>query len=607
MTTGDSTETSGRPLLEWLLAKYPDTPKKRAKQWITAGRVSVNGVILRQPNQSIPDPKGALELLDRRATALDCGKDGWQIHPRVAILYLDAALAVVNKGPGLLSVPAEPDDLSALNILADFLAGKLRAYDRGVDGRGYSLPPAYRRLEPLPVHRLDQYTSGVFCMAMNPAARQRLIDQLKVHSMKREYVAYVKGRPSKPQGTWRNWLKLSDDQLRQFVISEADAKAAGDEAQEAITHYEVVAEFPLAGEPAGRDQASGAPRDGPQTSNPRAGRARRFSVGGRSDLPPEISRGRPQSCAHRFPAPGVARRNPEPRPPRQTRRANDLDRSPAQRSAPTRSQFAIEPGVSARRVIIVGGGAAGFFAAITCAEAKPDADVTILEKSAQFLSKVRISGGGRCNVTHACFDARDFATRFPRGEQPLIGPFQRFQARDTVAWFEARGVKLKTESDGRMFPVTDSSETIINCLVESAKAAGVKLVANCGVQRLSKKADGKFEATLSTGKTDACDRVLLATGGCRTAAAGQLAVSLGHTLEPPVPSLFTFHTATPWLHKLAGISVDSAEVSIPGTGLREQGAVLATHSGLEWTGRSCVSPHGVRGNYTTATTSFRFT
>jgi predicted Rossmann fold flavoprotein len=236
--------------------------------------------------------------------------------------------------------------------------------------------------------------------------------------------------------------------------------------------------------------------------------------------------------------------------------------------------------VNAQRVVIAGGGAAGFFGAITCAEAKPNADITILEKSSQFLSKVRISGGGRCNVTHACFDARDFATRFPRGEQPLIGPFQRFQARDTVKWFEARGVKLKTESDGRMFPVTDSSETIIDCLVDSAKASGVRLVTNCGVQRLSKRAEGGFEVTLSTGKSDECDRVLLATGGCRTATAGQLAVSLGHTLEPPVPSLFTFHTATPWLHKLAGISVDSAETSIPGTGLRERGAVLVTHSGL---------------------------
>ena len=108
-----------------------------------------------------------------------------------------------------------------------------------------------------------------------------------------------------------------------------------------------------------------------------------------------------------------------------------------------------------RRIVIAGGGAAGFFAAITCAEAAPDAEVTILEKGAQFLSKVKISGGGRCNVTHACFDARELTARYPRGERALLAPFKRFQASDTVAWFEARGVKLKTEDDGRMFPVSD--------------------------------------------------------------------------------------------------------------------------------------------------------
>src|SRR5882724_9916813 len=199
--------------------------------------------------------------------------------------------------------------------------------------------------------------------------------------------------------------------------------------------------------------------------------------------------------------------------------------------------------MNSRRVMVAGGGAAGFFAAITCAEAMPTAEVTILEKSAQFLTKVRISGGGRCNVTHACFDAREFATRFPRGERPLIGPFQRFQASDTVAWFKERGVKLKTESDGRMFPTSDSSETIIDCLVGAAKAAGVKLVAYCGVERVAKVESGVFDLTLSNGKTQECDRLLLATGGCRTVAEGQLAVSLGHTLEPPVPSLFTFHSA----------------------------------------------------------------
>jgi 23S rRNA pseudouridine1911/1915/1917 synthase len=245
MVTEDSTDGLTRPLLEWLLEKYPDTPRKRAKQWILAGRVSINGVIIRQPSTMILNPSDTLELLDRKATALDCGQDGWQIHPRLAILYLDVALAVVNKGPGLLSLPARSDDLSALGILADFLSGKLRARDRSVAGR--SLPPSWRRLAPLPVHRLDQYTSGVFCMAMDPVARQRLIDQLKTRRMKREYVAYVEGRPPQPKGTWRNWLKLSADELRQFVVSEADAGAGKAEALEAVTHYEVIAEFPLTG------------------------------------------------------------------------------------------------------------------------------------------------------------------------------------------------------------------------------------------------------------------------------------------------------------------------------------------------------------------------
>src|SRR5690349_17231822 len=118
-----------------------------------------------------------------------------------------------------------------------------------------------------------------------------------------------------------------------------------------------------------------------------------------------------------------------------------------------------------RRVAIVGGGAAGFFAALSCAEADSDAEITILEKGPQFLSKVRISGGGRCNVTHACFDAREMTTRYPRGERALIAPFKRFQGSDTVAWFESHGVDLKTEADGRMFPTTDSSQTIIDCLL----------------------------------------------------------------------------------------------------------------------------------------------
>ena len=231
-------------------------------------------------------------------------------------------------------------------------------------------------------------------------------------------------------------------------------------------------------------------------------------------------------------------------------------------------------------IVIIGGGAAGFFAALACAEARRGAEILILEKTSQFLSKVKISGGGRCNVTHACFNAREFTTRYPRGDRALIAPFRQFQAADTVAWFARRGVKLKTEADGRMFPVTDSSQTIIDCLFRAANAAGIKLKTNRGVESVARKTGGGFELKLSTGETLACDKLLLATGGCRTAALGQLAVSLGHTLEPPVPSLFTFHIEIPWLRELAGVSLDTVEVSVPETRLREHGAILLTHWGL---------------------------
>lgn len=236
--------------------------------------------------------------------------------------------------------------------------------------------------------------------------------------------------------------------------------------------------------------------------------------------------------------------------------------------------------MNSRRIGIVGGGAAGFFAALACAEMQTGADIFILEKTAQFLAKVKISGGGRCNVTHACFDEREFATRFPRGERALIAPFKQFQARDTVAWFAARGVKLKTESDGRMFPVSDSSQTIIDCLLGAARTAGVKLLSNGGVESVTRNSSGGFTLALAHDKTMTCDRLLLATGGCRTPALGQLAISLGHTLEPPVPSLFTFHIGTPWLRELAGISVEWVEASVPGAGLCERGALLVTHWGL---------------------------
>jgi hypothetical protein len=234
--------------------------------------------------------------------------------------------------------------------------------------------------------------------------------------------------------------------------------------------------------------------------------------------------------------------------------------------------------VNPRQIIVVGGGAAGFFSAITAAE--QGATVTLLEKTGRFLDKVRISGGGRCNVTHACFEPREFATRYPRGGRALLSPFSKFSARDTVGWFEARGVKLKTEVDGRMFPVTNTSQTIMDCLMNAALTAGVKLRLNCSVESVAKTADGRFELGLVGGEKLVTDKLLLATGGCRAAAAGQLATSLGHSLEAPVPSLFTFQIEVPWLRSLAGVSLEDAEVSVPAAKLRERGPLLVTHWGL---------------------------
>lgn len=236
--------------------------------------------------------------------------------------------------------------------------------------------------------------------------------------------------------------------------------------------------------------------------------------------------------------------------------------------------------MSAPRVVVVGGGAAGFFSAIACAESCPEAKITLLEKAAQFLAKVRISGGGRCNVTHACFDPREFMARYPRGGRALISPFQKFHARSTVEWFESRGVALKTEADGRMFPTSDSSQTVIDCLLGCARAAKVELRANQGVESVRRLDAGGFELRLSGGGVLACDRLILATGGCRSASGGALAVSLGHTLEEPVPSLFTFHVEVPWIQALAGTAVEDAEVSAPGFGLRERGPLMVTHWGV---------------------------
>ena len=229
-------------------------------------------------------------------------------------------------------------------------------------------------------------------------------------------------------------------------------------------------------------------------------------------------------------------------------------------------------------IVVVGGGAAGFFGAIAAAESAPNARVVILEKGPRTLSKVRISGGGRCNVTHSCFDPRELSQRYPRGARALIGAFHRFGPTDTVAWFENRGVRLKTEADGRMFPVTDSSQTIIDCLSSAAEKSGVRVLTSTALSTIKKRPDGGFLLDLSNGERMDCERLLWAGGGCRIE--GHPAIALGHSLMPPVPSLFTFQIDTPWLRDLPGISVASAQASVPGTDLKERGPLLITHTGL---------------------------
>ncbi len=228
-------------------------------------------------------------------------------------------------------------------------------------------------------------------------------------------------------------------------------------------------------------------------------------------------------------------------------------------------------------IVVIGGGAAGFFAAVTCAEANPQAHVTLLERSGQLLSKVRISGGGRCNVTHSLFDPALLVENYPRGGRALRGPLTRFGPRDTVQWFAARGVELVAEGDGRMFPVTNSSETIVDCLLEAAKTAGVEIRTKAAVASLEKNREG-FSVELATGELLQCERLLLATGS--NAKAYAWAQALGHSVEPPAPSLFTFNVTDPRLEGLAGISVPHARVRLDGTKLEQRGPLLITHWGL---------------------------
>lgn len=226
-------------------------------------------------------------------------------------------------------------------------------------------------------------------------------------------------------------------------------------------------------------------------------------------------------------------------------------------------------------IIIIGGGAAGFFTAINAAEMNPEAGILILERGKEVLTKVRISGGGRCNVTHAEFIPAELVKNYPRGKQELRGPFHSFMTGDTISWFEKRGIELKIEEDGRMFPVSDSSETIINCFLSEVQRLGIHLKTNHPVQKLE-PAMGKWKV-ITNNEVFSAEKILLATGS--NPKIWNMLETLGHGIIPAVPSLFTFNIKDTRIKDLPGIS-KFAEVKIVGTKLKSEGPLLITHWGM---------------------------
>lgn len=229
-------------------------------------------------------------------------------------------------------------------------------------------------------------------------------------------------------------------------------------------------------------------------------------------------------------------------------------------------------------VCVIGGGAAGFFAAIQAASSTQTLRVQILERSNKLLSKVIISGGGRCNVTHDCKDIEKLSTFYPRGEAFLEESFQYFAVEDTIQWFRERRVKLKTESDGRMFPITDDSQTIAHCLIEEAKARGVKVVTKCAAQSIKKTKEG-YELETSAGSV-LCKNLIIATGGATKESSLSWVHDLGIATTPVVPSLFTFNLPNDPIRELSGVSVPYGAIRIRGQHDYQKGPLLITHWGL---------------------------
>lgn len=233
--------------------------------------------------------------------------------------------------------------------------------------------------------------------------------------------------------------------------------------------------------------------------------------------------------------------------------------------------------------MVIGGGAAGFFCAVNAARLNPSLKVVIVERSDKLLSKVRISGGGRCNVTHACFSMADMVKKYPRGGSFLKKAFHHFFTGDAIAWFKERGVELKTEPDGRMFPVTDSSQTIINCLIKEANRYGVEILMNREVKKLtppSAETSRQWILFMNEGEAATADFVCVACGGYPKPFRYNWLTQPGHTIESPVPSLFTFNMPGNEITSLMGVSVENARVKIAGSSFSEEGPLLITHWGM---------------------------
>lgn len=245
------------------------------------------------------------------------------------------------------------------------------------------------------------------------------------------------------------------------------------------------------------------------------------------------------------------------------------------------------------KVAVLGGGAAGFFSAISCKTHHPDYDVIIYEKSGKLLSKVKVSGGGRCNVTNACFDISELSKNYPRGGKQLKKIFSIFNVADTINWFESRGVKLKTEPDNRMFPITNNSQTIIDCLVNEAERSGIKIKINSLIKSISQTENG-FRLKFENDNEIRVDKIIIATGGSSKTEGFQWLEEMNHTIESPVPSLFTFNIPNNPVKELMGVSVEHASVKIQGTKLKQEGPLLITHWGMSGPAVLKLSAFGAR-------------